>query len=77
MTSVKPVLARANRSKKVSLGFVVINGRTRERLSEVYTTRKEPRRIRDALVAADPNGLYGVAQLEDHISEEEYFLRKR
>jgi hypothetical protein len=60
------------RSRKISLGFQVVNTRTGEAYSEVFARREPAREIARAMYARDPSVPIGIRHLEDYISEEEY-----
>lgn len=56
-----------SRSKKIRLGFVVVNTRTSEYLSDVFPRREEPRKISHDL---NQRGVpAGVRTLETHVHE--------
>jgi hypothetical protein len=57
-----------SRSKKISLGFQVVDTRTSAALSEVFDRRGPAREVAVMLTKTDPTRSVGVRHLEDYVA---------
>jgi hypothetical protein len=57
-----------SRSKKISLGFQVVDTRSGEALSEVFDKRGPAREVASAIYKSDPMRSTGVRHLEDYVA---------